>query len=73
MNIIGPFANNLENRLFLEHVVIGQSSPLCPGLIVRTVNFVTQPLTIRSHESQYNHLLVIILNNQLDLESILPQ
>ena len=36
LNFIGPFATNLENLLFSEIAVIGQSSFKCPGLSVRT-------------------------------------
>ena len=58
MNIIGPFANNLENLVFSEHVVIAQSSPQCPGLIARTVNFEMQLLIIRTELANlYNHLV----------------
>ena len=35
-NVIGPFAKNLENLLFLKNVVIGQSSFRCPGSSTRT-------------------------------------
>ena len=38
MNVIGPFMKKLENLLFSENVVIGQSSSKCPGLSVRTVS-----------------------------------
>ena len=31
MNVVGPFAKKLEILLFLEIVVIGQSSSKCPG------------------------------------------
>ena len=31
MNVVGPFARKLEILLFLEIVVIGQSSSKCPG------------------------------------------
>ena len=38
LNFIGPFARkNLENLLFSENVVIGQSSSKCPSWSVRTV------------------------------------
>ena len=36
VNVIGPFAKNLENLLFLKNVVIGQSSFRCPGSSTRT-------------------------------------
>ena len=31
MNVFGPFARKLENLLFSEIVVIGQSSSIWPG------------------------------------------
>ena len=35
MNVIGLFKKKLENLLFSENVMIGQSSSKCPGLSVR--------------------------------------
>ena len=35
MNVIGPFMKKLENLLFSENVMIGQSSSKCPSLSVR--------------------------------------
>ena len=37
MTAVGLLANKIENLLFSENVVIGQSSSKCPGLSVRTV------------------------------------
>ena len=39
LNFIGLSAKTLENLLFWEHVVIGQSSSECPGLSVRTAMY----------------------------------
>ena len=39
LNFIGPSAKTLENLLFWENVVIGQSSSKCPGLSVRTAMY----------------------------------
>ena len=52
MNVIGPFAKELENLLISEDVVIGQSSSKCPGLSVCTVN------SFCSHLSPSSHLTV---------------
>ena len=39
LNFIGPLATKLDNLLFWESIVIGQSSLKCPGLSVRTLRF----------------------------------
>ena len=39
LNFIGLSAKTLENLLFWENVVIGQSSSECPGLSVRTAMY----------------------------------
>ena len=39
LNFIGLSAKTLENLLFWENVVIGQSSSKCPGLSVRTAMY----------------------------------
>ena len=55
MNVIGPFAKELENLLISENVVIGQSSSKCPGLSVCTVN------SFCSHLSPSSHLTVTVI------------
>ena len=37
MNVIGSFAKKIENILFSENFMIGQSSFKCPGLSVHSV------------------------------------
>ena len=49
MNVIGPFAKELENLLISEDVIIGQSSSKCPGLSVCTVNSLCSQLSLSSH------------------------
>ena len=49
MNVIGPFAKELENLLISENVVIGQSSSKCPGFGVCTVNSLCSQLSPSSH------------------------
>lgn len=49
MNVIGPFAKELENLLISENVVIGQSSSECPGLSVCTGNYLCSQLSPSSH------------------------
>ena len=45
MLLVCLHANKLENLMFSENVMIGQSSSMCPGLSVRTVRFL--PLMIQ--------------------------
>ena len=52
MNVIGPFAKELENLLISENVMIGQSSSKCPDFGVCTVN------SLCSHLSPSSHLTV---------------
>ena len=49
LNVIGPFAKELENLLISEDVVIGQSSSKCLGLSVCTVNSLCSQLSPSSH------------------------
>ena len=49
MNVIGPFAKELENLLISENVVIGQSSSKCPDFGVSTVNSLCSQLSPSSH------------------------
>ena len=54
LNFIGPFAKKLENLLFSEMIVIGQSSSECPGLSCHTIT----TLKIRSA----THLITKVSN-----------
>ena len=54
LNFIGPFAKKLENLLFSEMIVIGQSSYKCLGLSSHTITI----LKIRS----VTHLITKVSN-----------
>ena len=53
-NFIGPSAKTLENLLFWENVVIGQSSSKCPGLSVRTAMYLFSLDVLFTHSNVLN-------------------
>ena len=44
-NILGPFAKKIENLLFSEITVIGQSPCKCPGSSSRTIKVLPSLMT----------------------------